>query len=163
MTSAELILAVLETLPGRKISGKKRLQKFGMLLQYAGLDFDADFSLHHYEPYSFELADTADELSWSGVIKEETEQAGVYGMFQSTYMLPDGQEPPEKLTEPYKEKLLSLNAFSTIELEVASTIALFEDGGLDHETAIAKTCSLKRAKAVPSVLAKAENILEIVS
>ena len=75
MTSAELILAVLETLPGRKISGKKRLQKFGMLLQYAGLGLDVDFSLHHYGPYSSELADAADELSWSGAIKEEAEQA----------------------------------------------------------------------------------------
>ena len=163
MTPAEFILAVLGALPDRKVLGKKRLQKFGMLLQYAGLDFDAGFSLHRYGPYSSELADAADELSWSGKIKEKAEQTGMFGMFQTTYTLPDDHEPSEMLTEPHKEKLLRLIVFSTIELEVASTIALFQKEGLDPKGAIAKTCSLKRAKAIPPVLAKAEKILEIVS
>lgn len=163
MTSAEFILAALGSLQGHKIAGKKRLQKFGMLMQYAGLDIDAVFSLHRYGPFSFELADAADELSWSDAIEEKAEQTGMFRTFQSTYALPDGREPPEELTKPYKEKLLQLNDFSTIELEIASTIALFQKEGLDHEAAVAKTCSIKRAKAIPPVLAKAEKILEIVS
>lgn len=163
MSPTEFILSALRALPDRKISGKKRLQKFGMLMKYSGVNLDMDFSLHHYGPYSSELADAADELSSTGAIVEKSEQTGMFGMFQSNYMLPDGHEPPEELTEPSKEKLLKLNQFSTIELEVASTIALFQSEELTHKAAVAKTCALKRAKAVPKVLEKAEIILEIVS
>ena len=66
MSPDSFILSALQTLPDHTITGKKRLQKLAMLLQVSGLKIDADFSLHHYGPYSFELADAADELDWAG-------------------------------------------------------------------------------------------------
>lgn len=157
------ILSALQTLPDHTITGKKRLQKFAMLLQVAGLKLKADFSLHFYGPYSSELAEAADELNLTGVLTEKSEPSGVFGTFQSIYGLADSEESPKELPAPYNKILLQLNGFSTIELEMASTIALLERDGLDHEAAIKKARAIKKAKAIPPILEKAEKILAIVS
>lgn len=162
MKPDSFILSALQTLPDHTITGKKRLQKLAMLLQVAGLEVDADFSLHHYGPYSFELAEAADELYWTGVISEQSEQRGVFGTFQTVYRLDDCDEAPKELPNPFKNKLLQLNEFSTIALEMASTIALFENEGLSRNAATEKASTLKKAKATPAIMEKAGKILEII-
>ena len=163
MKPADFILATLEAIPERKIQGRKRLQKLSMLLQFAGADLDAEFSLHHYGPYSSELAEAADDLFVDGLINERKLPVGAYGMRQSEYSLSEPSDLEEKLQEPFDNLLLKLDKFTTIELEMASTIAFFEKEGADRKKAIAEASEIKPTKAIPPVLQKAEAILGTIS
>ena len=163
MKPTDFILATLEAIPNHKILGRKRLQKLSMLLQHAGADLDAEFSLHHYGPFSSELAEAADDLFVDGLINEQRRSVGTYGMRQSEYSLSEPDEFEEKLQQPFDDLLLKLNEFTTIELEMASTIAFFERENGNRKKAVAEASSIKPTKAIPPVLEKAEAILETIS
>jgi hypothetical protein len=45
MTPEQTILAILESLPGHAVRGKKRLQKLAYLSKIAGLPIEADFRI----------------------------------------------------------------------------------------------------------------------
>ena len=47
---------------------RKRLQKVVYLLQESGMDFDASFRLHHYGPYSSDVADLLNQMSDEGIL-----------------------------------------------------------------------------------------------
>ncbi len=57
---------------------RKRLQKVVYLLQESGMDFDAAFRLHHYGPYSSDVADLLNQMSNEGILVQDVEanQAG---------------------------------------------------------------------------------------
>lgn len=160
MTSYEFIVRALCSAQDRTILGKKRLQKLGMLLQHAGLEIDIDFFLHHYGPYSSELADAADELYMMGEIDSRSEQVGAFGTFHTVYSLPEDYSDIGTLPEPYDQTLITLNGFSPIELEMASTIAYFERQGHNRPGAIDLASLLKPKKAVPRIIDKANQILD---
>lgn len=159
ITAHDFIVRALSSTQDHTIPGKKRLQKLGMLLQHAGLEIDIDFFLHHYGPYSSELADAADELYFMGVIDSRSEQLGAFGTFQTVYSLPEDHSDFDGLPSPYDKKLSYLNNFSPIELEMASTIAYFERQGHARSGAIDLASSLKPKKSVPRIIKKSEQIL----
>ena len=165
MKPDSFIISILYSLPERKIIGKKRVQKFAMLLQEAGLEIDVGFRLHHYGPYSDGIAAAVDELSLTGVIDENDTQIGLQGMFASVFTLPESVVNDvhiSSLPNRYPELLICLNGYSTIELEVASTIRFFAKSGSNLEEAIDKTKSMKPTKTADVVLKKADEILELV-
>lgn len=163
MTPESFILAVLASLPGHTIKGKKRLQKLGMLMQCAGLDLDTEFTLHHYGPFSSELADAADELMLLGTIDGRHEQVGPFGLFQTVYRLPESSRQQPQLPQREKHILLELDRFTTAELEMASTIAYFLKEGSSPTEALQKASALKSRMAIQPVVEKAHKILKIVS
>jgi len=131
-------------------------------MKCAGSDLDTEFALHHYGPFSAELADAAEELMLIGAIDERHEQVGPFGLFQTVYRLPESA--PQRPELPPKEKriLLELDCFSTTELEMASTIAHFLREGVSYDQAVAEAASLKPTKAILPVMEKAHKILDIV-
>ncbi len=124
---------------------------------------ETDFRLLHYGVFSTDIADAADELVLTGMVKEDIEPVGIYDTFQSIYQLPPDSEKIGGLPEPLRDVVNQLDEFTTIELEVASTIAYFVNKGLSQSDALAETKKLKPSKAIPPVMRKAKKILDIVS
>jgi len=52
------------------LRSRKRVQKMVYLLQSAGCDFDADFGLHYYGPYSRDVAELLDRLTSEEILIE---------------------------------------------------------------------------------------------
>src|SRR5947209_5502505 len=50
---------------------RKRMQKVAYLLQVVGCPLDAEFNLHHYGPYSQEVARLTDEMVQAGILDEK--------------------------------------------------------------------------------------------
>lgn len=124
----------------------------------AGYDVNASFRIHRYGPFSEEVAFGADTMVIEGKLEEYIEAAGPYGTFQYLY-----RSPTKSRVNPKVATLIrSINEFSTVELEVASTIAFFESQGMAHEAAIQETRFLKPKKTTTRVLQKAEDVLEVV-
>lgn len=162
MNAKSFVLALLSASKENRITGKKRLQKLSMLLKSSGVEVDADFSLLHYGPFSYDIADAADELTLTGLVEETSVPVGVFGTFQSEYRLPEDSDVGERLPEQAIEKLKELAEFSTIELEVASTILYFKHVGKTTDEAISETIAIKPKKAVPDILKNALQAVDIV-
>src|SRR5215469_12009355 len=52
------------------LQGRKRLQKVVFFLQEAGCLLDCQFTLHHFGPYSRDVADACDEIVAAGLVEE---------------------------------------------------------------------------------------------
>ena len=139
------------------------MQKMIHLLQLGGANVGTHFKLSDYGPYSRELAQWADILTVTGKIEKEVEPTGVYDTYQSVYTLPDQSKRVPKWPKKYSELLSSLDRYSTIELEIASTIGYFIRGGYSEEKAVEKTRYQKPTKAIRPVVNKARSILELIS
>src|SRR5438132_565582 len=69
---------------------RKRLQKVVYLLQAAGCPLDDEFGLHHFGPYSSDVADRADDMTNAGLLNEESH--GNYAGKQYDYTLTQDAE-----------------------------------------------------------------------
>ncbi|MBN1511379.1 MAG: hypothetical protein JXB13_05145 [Phycisphaerae bacterium] len=117
---------------------RKRLQKVIYLLRAAGCPFDADYTLHHYGPYSSDVARLADAMVQAGLLCEEAEPNVAVGQSFS-YRLSDraqeqlarrrtacgAVERPDVMDrfEPLARQLLQEPDLQ--KLEYAATIAYF--------------------------------------
>jgi uncharacterized protein YwgA len=64
-------LATLLSWAGEQgFSGRKRLQKVVFFLQQAGCDLGCHYTLHHFGPYSQDVADACDEMVAAGLVIE---------------------------------------------------------------------------------------------
>lgn len=142
---------------------RKRLQKSVYLLQSAGCDaMDASFILHHYGPYSTEVATLADQMSANGLLEEATEP-NTTG-FSYSYTLTDkARESITKLEadatgqrllaalSPFAARARQLNDAELSVLEHASTIAFFYRQERDWDRALSDACDFKKlAKESPA-------------
>ena len=138
---------------------RKRLQKVVFMLKAAGCPLEAEFTLHHYGPYSQEVARLSDEMVRSGLLDEITGH-NVMGL-EYSYRLPATTEQQVAELESIPqgkawageircfEKLAKeLVTTDLKQLEYASTIVFFRQRGLDWPTAVEKACDFKRTKAV---------------
>ena len=142
-----------------KVHTRKRVQKVVFLLQAAGLDFGATFRLHHFGPYSAEVASSLDEMSRLGVL-EEQRYANVVG-WQSEYSLSTDAkrslvefEETEKgrasaaQVDKFKRQLHRLLDVADLwELELGSTIAYFHRKYSDWEKAVQEACRFKNVRS----------------
>jgi len=142
-----------------RLHTRKRLQKVVYMLQSAGCPFDAEFTLHHYGPYSQEVARLSDEMVRNGLLEESTGH-NMMGL-EYSYQLPDGtrdqitqleastegREWAEQIRrfEPLARELF---ASDLKQLEYASTIVFFRRRGLDWPTAVEKARAFKGTDAV---------------
>lgn len=55
MKDSKAIVQVLEKLSSESKPGKKAVQKFFYLIERKGVDFDLDYSIHYFGPYSAKL------------------------------------------------------------------------------------------------------------
>lgn len=136
--------------------GRKRLQKVVYLLQWAGCPLDCRFTLHHYGPYSRDVADTCDEMVAAGLVEETGGPAT--GELQYAYKLtPQTRDllkaNPDAQMEPYRDLGKSLIDEDIWPLELGSTIALFHRQGHDWDDALQRACEFKKVPAdVPASL-----------
>lgn len=157
----EFLLSLLKSKEGHKITGKKRVHKTIQLMKHSKVDIEADFRILHYGPYSYEVADAIEELVILGKVMEKEELIPDLKFFQSTFSLQDGSTDIADLGEKEKKLFKVIDERSTLILEVASTIAFFEDEeGCSREDAIKNTEYLKPTKTNPFVLSEAEKLLE---
>lgn len=133
---------------------RKRMQKVVYLLQVAGCPLGADYTLHHYGPYSQEVARLTDEMVQAGILSEMATPNAV------------GQQFSYRLSESVRSNLASFESSPTgraqaaqwdnflrdkrwlleqdlKELEYAATIVFFHKQGHDWPLAIEKMCQFK--------------------
>jgi hypothetical protein len=161
MDAKQSILATVKAMPNRKIEGKKRLQKLIHLLKLSGANIECEFRLHHYGPYSFEVAHAADILSAFGGLSEIQEPKGIYGTYISTYSVPDSPNTKNSVnwSSAHKRTLEFLDKYSTVELEIASTIGYFLSLGYSLNKAVAETKYIKEGKAQTKTVKRALEII----
>jgi hypothetical protein len=160
LDAEDAVISLLNALPSHQIEGKKRLQKMCHLLKEAKARLDIDFTLLHYGAFSRDLADACDELALQGVIAEEETRSPIYGLFQTRYSLKESSvKPKEDLDNAAKKLAVDLNAYSTVALEIASTILYFCSSGLSPQDAARETREMKPRKWVPSVVQDARRII----
>ena len=142
------------------IKGRKRLQKVVFFLQQAGCPLDCRFTLHHFGPYSRDVADTCDEMVAAGLIEEHG--GPPTGEMQYGYTLKPatrhllGQTADAQL-RPFQTlgtDLINENLWS---LELGSTILFFYGQSGDWNQALTRACEFKKvpANVVPSRVALA--------
>ena len=159
MTAYQLIKLV--SMAGT-LKTRKRLQKVVYLLQESGMDFDVSFRLHHYGPYSSDVADLLNQVSDDDILVQNVEvnQAGS----QFDYRLAD--EWADKLSEfegsiAGQNEKRSFDSNATMiqkllgenlrKLELGSTIAYFRSQKNETwEDAFAHACQFKSISPVDS-------------
>ena len=150
------------------VDSRKRLQKAVFLLQVAGCKLGADFFLHLYGPYSYDVAAATDGLAKAGILEEKPElqpwgQQYSYAITgQGRKVLEECEKTPEgqktlKSVSRHLNLFKKLNQVPLWTLELGSTIAFYRvRGGLEWGKAREKTAELK--KATPGDLGEAERL-----
>jgi len=159
MDGETLVLAVLSAMPHHKVPGKKRLQKLSFFAVQTGAVSSVRFFLHDFGPFSAEVASATDFLSFIGAIAEEEAQFVRTKRYYKVYRLTDPTIVQEFLPAQVAGALDALNEYSTIELEIASTIRYFITAGLSLDKAIEATKELKPSKSQPKIIQRAEEAL----
>ncbi|WP_165231882.1 hypothetical protein [Aquisphaera insulae] len=132
---------------------RKRMQKVIYLLQVAGCPLGASYALHHYGPYSQDVARLTDEMVQAGLLTETTKSNGI------------GQQYSYSLSEVARHSLTELEASAgrglsaaldavlsgkrwlleedLKDLEFAATIIFFRQQGHDWPSAVEKMRQFK--------------------
>lgn len=158
-----------------KLNSRKRLQKVVFLLQASGCPFNADYTLHHYGPYSQEAARLSDEMVQAGLLKEESQenQVGLQYSYDLTEhakervklleATPQGKEMAEQLV-PFEKEAKKLLKMDLKELEVASTMVYFRQQGHDWPESVERTCKFKNLTPRLGLVKKAKELaLQIIA
>jgi uncharacterized protein YwgA len=143
------------------------MQKMVYLLQAAGCPLQAEFSLHHYGPYSPDVARLSAEMVREGLLEEKAESHAVgrrysYRLSQQAKMqLAQLEATPKDLTlvDPlagFEERARELIKANLPDLEIASTLVFFRRQGHEWQAAAERTCRFKGAVPGSSLLRRAE-------
>lgn len=136
------------------IKGRKRMQKVIYFLQQAGCPIDADYTLHHYGPYSRDVANVTDVMVAEGLLKEHG-YSGIGGG-QYDYKLEGHtrdmihrirESPSIQAFEAYRDRAIELLRESLWHLELGSTILYFYRSrrtAQDWDSALREACEYKR-------------------
>ena len=154
---AYYLAKLIQWAPGSELKSRKRMQKVVYLLQTAGCkSLDAEFTLHHYGPYSQDVAALTDQMVAGGLLIEKAEPNQQMG-FSYSYQL--SGEAAKSLAEfeveeygrsavagidPFKSQASELLSKDVRELEYAATVAYFYLQTKNWEEAENKTCEFKR-------------------
>jgi len=111
------------------IQGRKRMQKVVYFLQQARCPIDAEYTLHHYGPYSRELANITDVMVAEGLLREQ-----VVGFGQYAYSLDPrtramlkriGQSESTQKFQTFRDQAIELLKEDLWRLELGATILYF--------------------------------------
>ena len=153
------------------LHSRKKMQKVVFMLQAAGCPFDADYYLHHYGPYSEDVAHLTDEMVRKELLAEEEESAP--SGTQYSYRLQESTKKEmlelektmegkrlAKLLAPFEDKAKELLNTDFWLLEVASTIAFFRQQGNTWAISVEKAGQFKSLTANSAFLSKAEGLAQ---
>jgi uncharacterized protein YwgA len=136
------------------LESRKRMQKAVYLLQVAGCPLEAEFNLHHYGPYSQDVARLSDEMVQAGLLEEKA----VPNMRGQQYSYRLAESARQRLADiesdarsrslaeqlaPFEAKARGFFKADLKTLEVASTMVFFRKQGHDWPTTLEKTCQFK--------------------
>ncbi|MGC4030550.1 MAG: hypothetical protein QM754_02215 [Tepidisphaeraceae bacterium] len=132
------------------IQGRKRLQKVVFFLQDAGCALDCQYTLHHFGPYSRDVADACDEMVAAGLVVESGGPQN--GDMQYGYKLkPDTRalldRTPNEPMQRFRELGTSLISENLWSLELGSTILFFFKQNNDWNAALMRACEFKKVSA----------------
>jgi hypothetical protein len=162
-------LAKLVEWAGGELRSRKRLQKVVYLLESAGVELGASFILHHYGPYSYDVAALSDEMVRTGLLEETPEQFPT--VTQYSYSLPEktkeliahfeadeSKNITVKNTAKFKNLAIRLLKEDLRKLELASTLAYFKKNGSDWDQAVDRACKFKNVDRESQQIADAEHL-----
>lgn len=159
MDAEKLVLAVLGTIPSHEVRGKKRLQKLAFFAVNKGANSDVRYFLHDFGPFSPEVANATDFLSCVGEIAESEAQFSKTKRYMTVYRLANPSSEPERLPKEAADAIKQLNEYTTLELEIASTVLYFLRDGHSLNEAVDATKQLKPSKSLPKVIQRAQEAL----
>jgi len=142
-------LAMLTSWAGDEgIRGRKRLQKIVYFLQAAGCRLNCDYTLHHFGPYSRDVADACDEMVASRLLEERVEP-NVVGTQYSYRLSPEAKRllaalSPDFDLQAFEDLAKRLFATDLWQLELGSTIAFFQQQLGSWDEAMLKACEFKK-------------------
>jgi uncharacterized protein YwgA len=141
-------LAMLTGWAGEQgLQGRKRLQKVVFLLKRAGCPITAEYTLHHYGPYSRDVADVCDEMVSAKLLQEQPGTQYVYTLFPETFgFIEQARQthgPQMAAMDRFREIAVRLLNTDLWLLELGSTILYFLGAGEDWEAALAQACQFK--------------------
>ncbi len=153
------------------LNSRKRIQKTVHLLQAAGCDFDLNYRLHYYGPYSPALAERLDLMSSKGILVESEQQSKVGTQYNyelqpelleslESYEKTPGGEPAKLEIERFGSLLAKLKDVRPRVLELASTITFFYDTGRDWDLARKQTAGFKAESFDSPMMRKARQLAE---
>lgn len=136
------------------IQGRKRMQKVIYLLQQAGCPIDAHYSLHHYGPYSRDVADVTDVMVAEDLLVEQGGEGGQYDYKLGPFTRPMIESSRTRQTESirafeaFHDSAVELLGTNLWLLELGSTILyFFRSGGANAswDSALHTACKYKSA------------------
>jgi uncharacterized protein YwgA len=143
------------------LQGRKRLQKVVFFLQEAGCPLECRYTLHHFGPYSRDVADACDEIVAAGLVDEFGGPAA--GGMQYTYALKPAtrqvlghtHDPQVQQFQALGTELIGMDIWP---LELGSTILFFfrQTGDWDH--ALTRACEFKK---VPTDIPASRSALKL--
>jgi uncharacterized protein YwgA len=146
---------------------RKRMQKVVYLLQVAGCPLGTEYTLHHYGPYSQEVARLTDEMVQANILVEKA-GSNLVGQ-QFSYQLAENARPNLADFEsssrgqaisaslaPFEDQARKLFKADLKDLEFASTIVFFRQQGHDWPEAIEKMCEFKKLAVGSPVVERAK-------
>lgn len=136
------------------LQGRKRLQKVVFFLQEAGCPLDCRYTLHHFGPYSRDVADACDEIVAAGLVNEIAESQN--GVTQYTYALKPSTrdlvaDEPDLGLRPFENlarELIDPGTTPIWWLELGSTILFFLGSSANWDKAFADACDFKKVNVV---------------
>ncbi|MGC8560429.1 MAG: hypothetical protein ACP5O1_07090 [Phycisphaerae bacterium] len=148
---------IINWAPDGELRSRKRMQKIIFLLQSAGCAaLDADFILHHYGPYSQDVAALTDQMVSAELLVEKEEPTQLSGSVYS-YRLSEtvksslekfeGEETGKRMAEEmeaFRDRAVKLIETDLRELEYAATAIYFRRHGADWNDAWRKTAEFKK-------------------
>lgn len=145
-----LQLAVLVQWAGEQgLQGRKRLQKVVYFLKAAGMPIAAEYTLHHYGPYSRDVAGVCDELVADGLIAERAGHSFSYTLVDATRSLLEQQRAANpnrfECLDAFRDSARALIGCDLWELELGSTIHYFHARQNDWGAALREACAFKGA------------------
>jgi uncharacterized protein YwgA len=129
------------------LQGRKRLQKVVFLLQTAGCPLGCRYTLHHFGPYSRDVAEACDELVAAGLVEESggpksNSMTYSYSLTPATRRLLDaGVDPVVQGFENLGRELIAEDLW---QLELGSTIQYFYGQEEVWNQALKRACEFKR-------------------
>lgn len=143
------------------VEGRKRLQKVVFFLQQAGCPIDCHYTLHHFGPYSRDVADICDEMVAADLIDETAASISVGKQYtyrlrsETSALLKDTTDAGMARFKSFGESLIAEKLWS---LELGSTILYFHKQSGNWNDAMIKACQFKK---VPVDIEKSNDALKL--
>ena len=147
------------------IQGRKRMQKVVYLLQQAGCPITADYTLHHYGPYSRDVANITDVMVAEGLLAENAQGQYDYSLGEQTRPMIEQAVARRGAAahefEAFHRQAVELLKEDLWTLELGSTILYFvrtQKDSEDWEAALQGAC---RYKQVPTDHADSQKAMRL--